>query len=288
MGTRAAHRYRTIRTGWTGRTPPVQHRPSTSVNGIRWVWTVSSPSFCLSETSVRPSVVSAISPFHPVFVPTAAQLIQPITLPQLLLVAALISPSAAAQHPTIQPIVVSQQPTAPTQTRPPCGSTLFLRLEWRAELLTDLNPQSKLLPLPPPSPALQTFKTWEPNETRLNMLKGYPFVFVGEKGLEKPVGYRHLVNERGCCALAAEDPPEGKGISGGEEQKGGSRGKWLRDGGAGVCAEEWKKIDSVAKSWSLSNPRTFCAVAPFVDTFFVDSARTAARRAKAYKKNTSS
>ncbi|KAI0279059.1 hypothetical protein BC826DRAFT_1082182, partial [Russula brevipes] len=31
---------------------------------------------------------------------------------------ALISPSAAAQHPTVQPIAVSQQPTAPAQTVP--------------------------------------------------------------------------------------------------------------------------------------------------------------------------
>jgi hypothetical protein len=46
--------------------------------------------------------------------------------------------------------------------------------------------------------ALKTFKTWEPNETRLNMLKGYRFVFVGDKGLEIPAGYRDLVKRGGA------------------------------------------------------------------------------------------
>jgi hypothetical protein len=46
--------------------------------------------------------------------------------------------------------------------------------------------------------SLKTFKAWEPNETRLNMLKGYRFVFVGEKGLEIPAGYRELVKRGGA------------------------------------------------------------------------------------------
>jgi hypothetical protein len=46
--------------------------------------------------------------------------------------------------------------------------------------------------------ALKTFKTWESNETRLNMLKGYRFVFVGDKGLEIPAGYRDLVKRGGA------------------------------------------------------------------------------------------
>ncbi|KAI0297691.1 hypothetical protein BC826DRAFT_1000752 [Russula brevipes] len=79
------------------------------------------------------------------------------------------------------------------------------------------------------------FKTWEPNETGLNMLKGYRFVIVGEKGLEIPAGVsgprqarrrriRSVHRERGCCALV-EDLLR-KGISGGEEWKGGSRSGW--------------------------------------------------------------
>src|SRR6266702_1090456 len=46
--------------------------------------------------------------------------------------------------------------------------------------------------------ALKTLRTWEPNETRLNMLKGYRFVFAGEKGLEVPAGYRELVKRGGA------------------------------------------------------------------------------------------
>src|SRR5260221_487971 len=40
---------------------------------------------------------------------------------------------------------------------------------------------------------LKMIKMWELNETRLNMLKGYHFVFVGDKGLEVPAGYQDLI-----------------------------------------------------------------------------------------------
>jgi hypothetical protein len=51
-------------------------------------------------------------------------------------------------------------------------------------------------------PTLKTFRAWEPNETRLNMLKGHRFVFVGEKGHEIPSGYRELV-KRGSAEYEA-------------------------------------------------------------------------------------
>jgi len=93
----------------------------------------------------------------------------------------------------------------------------LVKPEWLSELLalSDLNPRESpralehAFALPPEGkfrpafaaalpPALKTFKTWEPNETRLNMLKGYRFVFAGEKGLEIPAGYRDLVKRGGA------------------------------------------------------------------------------------------
>ena len=52
-------------------------------------------------------------------------------------------------------------------------------------------------------PALKTFKTWEPNEERLNMFRECRFIFVGEKGLEIPSDYETLVTrgQGGCEAF---------------------------------------------------------------------------------------
>ena len=58
-----------------------------------------------------------------------------------------------------------------------------------------LPPVAKYLPslsvLLPSS--LKMFKVWEPNEERVNLLIGYRFVFVGEKGREVDVDVRQMV-----------------------------------------------------------------------------------------------
>ena len=93
----------------------------------------------------------------------------------------------------------------------------LVKPEWLSELLAHfiLDPQESTYALehtfvlPPESkfhpgfaaalpPTFKTFKTWEPNKARLNMLKGYRFVFVGEKGLEIPAEYRDLVKRGGA------------------------------------------------------------------------------------------
>lgn len=103
--------------------------------------------------------------------------------------------------------------------------------------------------------ALKTLKAWEPNETRLNMLKGYRFVFVGDKGLEIPAGYRDLV-KRGGADYEAFTVSVGvvrwrkalvraKNLA---EEKNG-KAVPVADGGAMELAAgvEWEEITSVAK-----------------------------------------
>ena len=93
----------------------------------------------------------------------------------------------------------------------------LVKPEWLSELITlsTLNPRESTralehnFSLPPESKfrpgfagalpsTYKTLKTWQPNEARLNMLKGYRFVFVGEKGVEIPAGYRDLVKRGGA------------------------------------------------------------------------------------------
>jgi hypothetical protein len=134
----------------------------------------------------------------------------------------------------------------------------------------------------------KTLKTWQPNEARLDMLKGYRFVFVGEKGLEIPAGYRDLVKRGGA---EYESFTVSTGVV--RWRKALSRAKTLAEDKnvkvspvADLAAmelvtgvEEWKEFISIAKrcacsahmsdaelvmitfiawTWNLSNPRTFC------------------------------
>ena len=62
-----------------------------------------------------------------------------------------------------------------------------------------LPPETKYRPsfsttLPPP---LKVFKAWEPNEERINMLLGYRFIFVGDKGREVDSAVIELVKQGG-------------------------------------------------------------------------------------------
>lgn len=155
------------------------------------------------------------------------------------------------------------------------------------------------------APTLKTIKTWEPNETRLNMLKGYRFVFVGEKGLEIPAGYRDLV-KRGGAEYEAFTVSVGvvrwrkalvrtKALA---EEKNG-KAVPVADGDAmelAVGAEVWEEMVSVAKRcarwiWvshvelihlihslglEFIQPENILQAVASVDTYFIDSSRPAA------------
>ncbi|THH18656.1 hypothetical protein EW146_g2373 [Bondarzewia mesenterica] len=119
---------------------------------------------------------------------------------------------------------------APTFTLSPLLSTSlltasqFVKPQWLEEilrlgLLPPNDPKSLewTFALPPESkhrpgfsaslhPDLKKFKTWEPNEERLNMFRGCRFVFVGEKGREVSSEYRTLVERgQGECELFTVD-----------------------------------------------------------------------------------
>ncbi|KAI9455675.1 hypothetical protein BJY52DRAFT_1151531 [Lactarius psammicola] len=135
--------------------------------------------------------------------------------------------------------------------------------------------------------ALKTLRAWEPNETRLNMLKGYRFMFAGEKGLEVPAGYRELV-KRGGAEYEAFAVNTGvvrwrkalirsKALA---EQK-NAKVVLVADGGAmelAVGVEEWDEMVSVAKSLEMEFilPENILQAIAYVDTFYVDSAATPA------------
>ena len=182
----------------------------------------------------------------------------------------------------------------------------LVKPEWLSELiaLSTLNPRESTralehnFSLPPESKfrpgfaaalpsTYKTLKTWQPNEARLNMLKGYRFVFVGEKGLEIPAGYRDLVKRGGA---EYESFTVSTGVV--RWRKALFRAKTLAEEKNGKVspvadidamelatgAEEWKEFISIAKrcagrarksdvelmtafiawTWSLSNLRTFC------------------------------
>lgn len=182
----------------------------------------------------------------------------------------------------------------------------LVKPEWLAELiaLSTLDPQESTralehnFSLPPESKfrpgfagalsqTYKTLKTWQPNEARLNMLKGYRFVFVGEKGVEIPAGYRDLVKRGGA---EYESFTVSSGVV--RWRKALSRAKTLaeeRNAKVSPVAdldamelvtgvEEWKEFISIAErcagsvhkssvelmiifiawTWSLSNLRTFC------------------------------
>jgi hypothetical protein len=181
-------------------------------------------------------------------------------------------------HPDVTHHIVPSYALTPAHMTSLLSAAQLVKPEWLSELLAlsildprestralehtfVLPPESKFRPgfaaaLPP---TFKTFKTWEPNEARLNMLKGYRFVFVGEKGLEIPAGYRDLVKRGGAEYEAFT-------LSAGvvRLRKALLRAKTLADEKLGkvspvadveameaaVGAEEWKEIVSVAKGYA--------------------------------------
>jgi hypothetical protein len=196
----------------------------------------------------------------------------------------------------------------------------LVKPEWLSELiaLSTLNPRESTraleqkFSLPPESkfrpgfaaalsPIYKTLKTWQPNEARLNMLKGYRFMFVGEKGLEIPAGYRDLVKRGGA---EYESFTVSTGVV--RWRKALFRAKTLAEEKNGKVspvadmdamelatgAEEWKEFISIAKRFAGSahesdlelmitfhsldmefiQPENILQAIASVDTFFVDSA----------------
>jgi len=183
-------------------------------------------------------------------------------------------------HPDITHHLVPSYALAPAHMTSLLSAAQLVKPEWLTELinLSILNPHESpralehTFALPSESkfrpgfasdlaPALKTIKTWEPNETRLNMLKGYHFVFVGDKGLEVPAGYRDLV-KRGGAEYEAFAISTGvvrwrkalvraKALA---EEKGGKVVP-VADGDTMelvVGAEEWEEMVSVAKRCARS------------------------------------
>jgi hypothetical protein len=191
-----------------------------------------------------------------------------------------------SMHPDITHHLVPSHAITPPHMTSLLSATHLVKPEWLSELLdlSLLNPRESpralehTFSLPPegrfrpgfaaalPS-ALKTLRSWEPNEARLNMLKGYRFVFAGEKGLELPSGYREVV-KRGGAEYEAFSVNAGvvrwrkalmraKALA--EEKN--AKVVLVADGGAMelvVGADEWDELVSVAKryvhpAWSRSN-----------------------------------
>ncbi|KAH9025233.1 hypothetical protein EDB85DRAFT_1984556 [Lactarius pseudohatsudake] len=197
----------------------------------------------------------ALTPAHMTSLLSAAQLVKPEWLSELL--------DLSILDPRETPRALEHTFVLPSESR------------FRPGFATDLPT------------ALKTLRAWEPNETRLNMLKGYRFVFAGDKGFEVPAGYRDVVKRGGA-------EYEAFAVSGGvvRWRKALVRAKALAeeknakvvlvaDGGAmelAVGAEEWDEMVSVAKSLELESilPENILQAIAYVDMFYVDSAATSA------------
>jgi len=185
-----------------------------------------------------------------------------------------------ALHPDITHHIVPSYALTPAHMTSLLSAAQLVKPEWLTELidLSVLDPRESpralehTFALPSESKfrpgfasdlasALKTIKTWEPNETRLNMLKGYRFVFVGDKGLEVPAGYRDLVKRGGAeyeaFAVSAGVVRWRKALVRAKalaEEKSG-KAVPVADGDAmelAVGAEEWEEIVSVAKRCARS------------------------------------
>ncbi|KAI0300679.1 hypothetical protein B0F90DRAFT_398184 [Multifurca ochricompacta] len=206
-------------------------------------------------------------------------------------------------HPDITHHLIPSYALTPAHMTSLLSAVQLVKPEWLSELLelSILDPREStralehtfVLPLESKfRPAfavalplnLKSVKTWEPNEARLNMLKGYRFVFAGEKGLEVPAGYRELV-KRGGAEYEVFTVSAGvvrwrkallraKALS--EEKN--SKVVIVADGGVMELAlgvEDWEEFVSVAKSLELEIilPENILQAVAYVDTFYVDSAR---------------
>lgn len=209
-------------------------------------------------------------------------------------------------HPDITHHLVPSHALAPAHMTSLLSAAQLVKPEWLSELLnlSILDPRESpralehTFVLPPEGrfrpgfaadlpTALKTLRAWEPNETRLNMLKGYRFVFAGEKGREVPAGYREVAKRGGAeyeaFAVSAGVVRWRKALIRAKalaEEK-SAKVVLVTDGGAmelAVGAEEWDEMASVAKSLELESilPENILQAIAYVDTFYVDSAGTPA------------
>ena len=180
-------------------------------------------------------------------------------------------------HPDITHHLVPSHALTPAHITSLLSAAQLVKPEWLSELLdlALLDPRESpralehTFVLPPESrfrpgfaatlpTALKTLRAWEPNETRLNMLKGYRFVFVGDKGLEVPAGYRDVVKRGGAeyeaFAVNAGVVRWRKSLARAKalaEEK-NAKVVLVADGGVmelAVGAEEWEEMVSVAKRY---------------------------------------
>lgn len=226
-------------------------------------------------------------------------------------------------HPDVTHHLVPSYALTPAHMTSLLSAAQLVKPEWLSELvaLSILDPRESTralehtFALPPESkfrpgfaaalpPTFKTFKTWDPNEARLNMLKGYRFVFIGEKGLELPAGYRELVKRGGAdfeaFTLSAGVVRWRKALLRAKSLAKENNGKVspVADLDAMVLAagaEEWKEMVSVAKRCAgrvrrsdlelmifihsldleFIQPENILQAVASVDTFFVDSAQPA-------------
>ncbi|KAI9439367.1 hypothetical protein H4582DRAFT_134338 [Lactarius indigo] len=209
-------------------------------------------------------------------------------------------------HPDITHHLVPSHALSPAHMTSLLSAAQLVKPEWLSELLdlSILDPRETprslehTFVLPSESrfrpgfaadlpTALKTLRAWEPNETRLNMLKGYRFVFAGDKGFEVPAGYREVVKRGGAeyeaFAVSAGVVRWRKALVRAKtlaEEK-NAKVVVVADGGAmelAVGADEWDEMVSVAKSLELEFilPENILQAIAYVDTFYVDSAATAA------------
>jgi hypothetical protein len=181
-------------------------------------------------------------------------------------------------HPDVTHHLVPSYALTPAHMTSLLSAAQLVKPEWLSELLalSILDPRESTralehtFALPSESkfrpgfaaaipPTFKTFKTWEPNEARLNMLKGYRFVFVGEKGLEIPAGYRDLVKRGGAeyeaFTLSAGVVRLRKALLRAKSLADEKNGKVspvadVEAMEAAVGAEEWKEIVSVTKRYA--------------------------------------
>jgi hypothetical protein len=132
-------------------------------------------------------------------------------------------------HPYVTHHLLSTYTANPSVAASLLSACQFVKHEWINEVIRlgnlpadssggvslehtfSLPPISKFRPgfsasLPP---VQKVFKVWEPNEERLNMLTGYRFLCVGEKGRELESDLRDII-ERGGASFETFDAKAGK------------------------------------------------------------------------------
>ncbi|KAI0043037.1 hypothetical protein FA95DRAFT_1524689 [Auriscalpium vulgare] len=205
-----------------------------------------------------------------------------------------------AHHPNTTHHVISSYSLTPAIAASLLTATHFVKPDWLQKVLhlgmlekdelgaletkCDLPPETKHRPgfSAALAPALKTFATWEPNEARLNMLRGCRFLFVGEKGREISAEYQTLLT-RGSADYEAFTVTAGvarwrKLLAKGQAWAQNKKGKLVLVADdeamtAAVGATEWEEIDHEAKSLKLQFilPENILQAIAHIDTFYLDS-----------------